>query len=218
MAHHQRTGMGLASRAKTFAYLHTVLATVIMLWTVVTAQSSDCTKALISMSPCLNYITGNPSTPTSRCCQQLASVVRLQSQCLCEVLNGGGSSMGINVNQTQAVALPGACNVQTPPISRCNGKSAYGFSPLFHEGSNLSLVHFSRLAASPADSPAGTPQSPNTITSGTRSKTVPSTKDGSKTVPLTKDGLSDASSTRMTVSLLFVLLFIASYASTSTIC
>ncbi|PSR85349.1 Non-specific lipid-transfer protein-like protein [Actinidia chinensis var. chinensis] len=193
MAHHQRTGMGLASRAKTFAYLHTILATVIMLWTVVTAQSSNCTKALISMSPCLNYITGNPSTPTSRCCQQLASVVRSQSQCLCEVLNGGGSSMGINVNQTQAVALPGACNVQTPPISRCN-------------------------VASPADSPAGTPQSPNTITSGTGSKTVPSTKDGSKTVPLTKDGLSDASSTRMTVSLLFLLLFIASSASTSTIC
>ncbi|XP_057485526.1 non-specific lipid transfer protein GPI-anchored 5-like isoform X2 [Actinidia eriantha] len=185
--------MGLAIRAKTFAYLYTVLAMVIMLWTVATAPSSDCTNALMSMSPCLNYITGNSSTPSSRCCQQLASVVRSQSQCLCEVLNGGGSSMGINVNQTQAVTLPGACNVQTPPISRCN-------------------------AASPADSPAGTPQSPNTITSGTGSKTVPSTKDGSKTVPLTKDGLSDASSTRMTVSLLFLLLFIASYASTTTIC
>ena len=125
---HQRIGTGIVSQAKTFAYLHAVLAMVIMLWTVATARSSACTNALMSMSPCLNYITGNSSTPSSRCCQQLASVVRSQSQCLCEVLNGGGSSMGINVNQTRAVALPGACNVQTPPISRCSGKSAYGFN------------------------------------------------------------------------------------------
>ncbi|PSS01429.1 Non-specific lipid-transfer protein-like protein [Actinidia chinensis var. chinensis] len=180
---HQRVRTIIVSQAKTFAYLHTILAMVIVLWTGATAQSSDCTSALISMSPCLNYITGNSSTPSSGCCQQLASVVRSQPQCLCEAVNGGGSSMGIKVNQTQALALPGACNVQTPSISRCN-------------------------AASPVDSPARTTQAPNTIPSGTGSKTVPSTEDGS----------SDASSARMTVPLLFFLLFIASYASTSTIC
>jgi len=87
---------------------------------------SDCTSVLISMSPCLNYITGNSSTPSSQCCTQLASVVRSSPQCLCQVLNGGGSSLGINVNQTQAIALPGACNVQTPPISSCNGKKEFG--------------------------------------------------------------------------------------------
>ncbi|KAH8500320.1 hypothetical protein Peur_042227 [Populus x canadensis] len=111
---------------------------------------SDCTSVLISMSPCLNYITGNSSTPSSQCCTQLASVVRSSPQCLCQVLNGGGSSLGINVNQTQAIALPGACNVQTPPISSCNG-------------------------ASPAASPAGTSEAP-TSPSGTGSKTVPSTQ------------------------------------------
>ncbi|KAH1139937.1 hypothetical protein GYH30_029027 [Glycine max] len=36
----------------------------------------------------------------------LASVLRSQPQCQCQVLNGGGSSLG-----------PGACNVQTPPIT-----------------------------------------------------------------------------------------------------
>ena len=85
--------------------------------------SSSCTNVIISMSPCLNYITGNSSTPSSSCCTQLASVVRSQPQCLCDVLNGGASSLGINVNQTRAMLLPGACNVQTPPISQCNGKS-----------------------------------------------------------------------------------------------
>ncbi|XP_019421683.1 PREDICTED: non-specific lipid transfer protein GPI-anchored 2-like isoform X5 [Lupinus angustifolius] len=87
------------------------------------AGQSSCVTTLISLSPCLNYISGNSSTPSSGCCSQLASVVRSSPQCLCQVLNGGGSSLGININQTQALALPGACNVQTPPTSQCNAAS-----------------------------------------------------------------------------------------------
>ncbi|KAL9352863.1 hypothetical protein Peur_055543 [Populus x canadensis] len=126
---HTAMSMGLA-----MVLVAMVLVT--MLWAGAMAQS-DCTNVLISMSPCLNYITGNSSTPSSQCCTQLASVVRSSPQCLCQVLNGGGSSLGINVNKTQAIALPGACNVQTPPISSCNG-------------------------ASPAASPAGTPEASST--------------------------------------------------------
>ncbi|KAH6816420.1 Bifunctional inhibitor/lipid-transfer protein/seed storage 2S albumin superfamily protein [Perilla frutescens var. frutescens] len=129
-----------------------ILAT--FLWAgVAAAQSSDCTNVLISMSPCLNYISGNSSTPSSACCSQLRTVVGSQPQCLCQVLNGGGSNLGLNINQTQAVALPGVCKVQTPPLSRCNA------------------------AASPADSPSSEPDSPNP-NSGEGSKTVPS-GDGS---------------------------------------
>ncbi|PKH98233.1 hypothetical protein CRG98_049722, partial [Punica granatum] len=55
------------------------------LWAGAAAQSSlDCTNVLISMSPCLNYIRGNSSTPSSNCCSQLASIVRSQPQCLCQ--------------------------------------------------------------------------------------------------------------------------------------
>ncbi|XP_023745721.1 non-specific lipid transfer protein GPI-anchored 5 [Lactuca sativa] len=116
------------------------------------AQStSGCTNVIISMSPCLNYITGNSSTPSSGCCTQLASVVKSQPQCLCEVLNGGGSSLGLNINQTQALELPKACDVQTPPTSQCN-------------------------AASPGSSPS-TPNNPSG--SGRGSNTVPSTDNGS---------------------------------------
>ncbi|XP_059648946.1 non-specific lipid transfer protein GPI-anchored 5-like [Cornus florida] len=158
-----------------------VLVLVTMLWAEATAQSSSCTNVIISMSPCLNYISGNSSTPSSGCCTQLASVVRSQPQCLCEVLNGGGSSLGLNINQTQALALPTACNVQTPSISRCN-------------------------AASPANSPAGTPESPS---SGTGSKTVPST---------TETGSSDGNSISLTIPLHLLLLFVATYASTFTMC
>ncbi|CAN1807954.1 Non-specific lipid transfer protein GPI-anchored 5 [Linum perenne] len=82
---------------------------------------SDCTNVLISLSPCLNYITGNSSTPSQQCCGQFATVVRTSPLCLCQLLNGGGSSFGVNINRTRALELPRACNVQTPPVSRCNG-------------------------------------------------------------------------------------------------
>ncbi|XP_013591782.1 non-specific lipid transfer protein GPI-anchored 26-like isoform X2 [Brassica napus] len=88
----------------------------------VSAQSS-CTDVLISMAPCLGYITGNSSSPSQQCCSQLAHVIRSSGECLCEVLKGGGPHLGINFNKTQALALPKACNVQTPPVSRCNGPS-----------------------------------------------------------------------------------------------
>ncbi|KAK2647052.1 hypothetical protein Ddye_022247 [Dipteronia dyeriana] len=126
-----------------------VLVLVTMFLAGATAQTSSCTNVLISLSPCLNYIQGNSTTPSSQCCSQLATVVRSSPQCLCEVMNGGGSSLGIDVNQTQAMALPAACNVQTPPISGCN-------------------------AVSPSDSPAESPDSP----SGGGSKTVPSEEGG----------------------------------------
>ncbi|KAK6130217.1 hypothetical protein DH2020_036027 [Rehmannia glutinosa] len=163
---HQQVSLGLA------------LILVTMLWAGAAAQSSDCTNVLISMSPCLNYISGNSSAPSPACCTQLRTVVGSQPQCLCQVLNGGGSNLGLNINQTQALALPGACNVQTPPTSQCN-------------------------AASPSDSPGSTPNSPNTNSGG-----------GSKTVPPTGDGSSDATSIKLGVSVLFFLVFVASYVST----
>ncbi|KAF9622600.1 hypothetical protein IFM89_032499 [Coptis chinensis] len=132
---------------------------VTMLLAGASAQSS-CTNVLISLSPCLNYITGNSSTPSPSCCQQLAMVVGSQPQCLCQVLSGGGSSLGININQTQALALPSACNVQTPPVSRCN-------------------------AASPTNSPAGTAESPSASTqSGNGSKNVPSVGGGGRSIQM----------------------------------
>ncbi|KAJ0982525.1 hypothetical protein J5N97_010780 [Dioscorea zingiberensis] len=69
---------------------------------------------------------GESSTPSVPCCTQLASVVKSDPECLCELLNGGGASMGITINRTQALALPAACNVQTPPISECNSGGSNG--------------------------------------------------------------------------------------------
>ncbi|KAK2980618.1 hypothetical protein RJ640_011426 [Escallonia rubra] len=157
-----------------------VLVLVTILWTGAAAQS--CTNVIISMSPCLNYISGNSSTPSSGCCTQLATVVKSQPQCLCQVLNGGGSAMGLNINQTQALALPGACKVQTPSTSRCN-------------------------AASPAGSPAGTPKSSDTVPSGSGrgTNTVPSTDSGSS------DGTSTKVAAPVLFFLLFVASYASTF-------
>lgn len=101
------------------------LAIVLMAMILGGVKAQDCTNVIISMSPCLNYIQGNSTSPSSGCCTQLASVVRSQPQCLCQVLNGGGANLGLSINQTQALELPKACNVQTPPVNQCKGKESF---------------------------------------------------------------------------------------------
>eukprot|EP00261_Vitis_vinifera_P019457 XP_010649922.1 PREDICTED: non-specific lipid-transfer protein-like protein At2g13820 isoform X3 [Vitis vinifera] len=172
------TGMGL------------VVVLSAMLWAKAMAQSG-CTTVLIGMAPCLNYITGSSSSPSSSCCSQLASVVQSQPRCLCVALNGGGAALGITINRTLALALPGACNVQTPPVSQCDADGP-ATPPLL---------------ASPMGSPEGTPDFPtsSSVSGG-----------GSKTVPSNGADSSDGSIImKMCPQLIAILLFMASYASVS---
>ncbi|OVA05428.1 Plant lipid transfer protein/Par allergen [Macleaya cordata] len=179
-----------------------VLATVFM--TGVTAQSG-CTNVIIGMAPCLNYITGNSSNPSSSCCSQLANVVQTQPRCLCSVLNGGGAAaaLGLTINQTLALALPGACNVQTPPISRCNAADGPATSP------PTSTVD--SPADSPVDSSSETPDSPITPIASD----IPA-GSGSKTVPRTGGDTSNGNTANLDLHLVMFLLFIASCTSTLT--
>ncbi|CAA7399193.1 unnamed protein product [Spirodela intermedia] len=95
-----------------------VAAVAAALWTGVAAQSS-CNSVILSLVPCVLYIGGSSSTPSAQCCTQLASVVKSQPECLCSVLSGS-AGVSTTVNQTRALALPGACNVQTPSASLCS--------------------------------------------------------------------------------------------------
>ncbi|XP_074572162.1 non-specific lipid transfer protein GPI-anchored 26-like [Curcuma longa] len=156
---------------------------------IASAQSSGCTSAIISLAPCLNYITGNASTPSSSCCSQLASIVRSQPACLCSVLNGGASSFGVTVDRTRALAMPGACKVQTPPVSQCNNG-----------------------AKSPTPSPEtrATPEAPADPTLETPSVTSPpTTEDGSRTTPATQATASGAAAVRSPATLMLSSFFLA---------
>ncbi|KAK3193748.1 hypothetical protein Dsin_025058 [Dipteronia sinensis] len=152
------------------------------------SAQSGCTSVLIGLAPCLNYITGNASNPSSSCCSKLATAVQDQPQCLCTALNSGASSaLGISINQTQAMSLPGACNVQTPPISQCNGASGpAASSPL----------------SPPPDSSDNTPDSEASLPS------IPSGDTGSKTTG--ERTTSNGSSVTMPLHLTVFFLFQAS--------
>ncbi|KAI4368359.1 hypothetical protein MLD38_016925 [Melastoma candidum] len=100
--------------------------TVAALCTRVAAQSG-CTNVLLGLMPCLSFVTGGSSTPSTSCCSQLANVVQSQPRCLCVIVNSGnGASLGVTINQTLALSLPAACQVKTPPVSNCNAGSPKG--------------------------------------------------------------------------------------------
>ncbi|XP_042466902.1 non-specific lipid transfer protein GPI-anchored 5-like [Zingiber officinale] len=156
----------------------------VLLGTAAAQSSAGCTSAIIGLAPCLNYITGNATAPSPACCSQLATVVQSQPACLCSVLNGGGSSFGVSVNQTRALAMPGACKVQTPPVSECNAG-----------------------AKSPTPSPA-TPEAPADPAPATPSTiSPPRTEGGSKATPATPATASDAVANKSPATLILSIFF-----------
>ncbi|KAI3423237.1 AAI domain-containing protein [Psidium guajava] len=125
------------------------------------AQStSGCMQVLMTLTPCLNYVTGNSSSPSSTCCSMLGSVVQSQPRCLCLLLNGTASSLGYKVNQTLALALPGACNVNTPSASLCN-------------------------APSPSNAPTTSPPAADDTPAAPTASSTPTVPSGSKATPTT---------------------------------
>ncbi|RWW68657.1 hypothetical protein BHE74_00023833 [Ensete ventricosum] len=114
----------------------------------------------MSLSPCLSFIRERggapPAAPSAACCTQLGSAVRSQPTCLCAVLNGDAASFGVAVNKTQVLALPGACKVNTPPLSQCKASPA-----ALPAASTPSTPRWQ-----PTDSGSGSPTTPS---SGSRS-------------------------------------------------
>uniref|UniRef100_A0A5K1G0P6 Bifunctional inhibitor/plant lipid transfer protein/seed storage helical domain-containing protein n=1 Tax=Nymphaea colorata TaxID=210225 RepID=A0A5K1G0P6_9MAGN len=95
----------------------------------------DCYSIVLAMADCLGFVQ-NGSTqakPSAACCDGMKSVLKQGPQCLCLVLRDSGS-LGIAVNTTKALELPGACGVSAPRISQCYGAGA--------TSSSLSLVFF----------------------------------------------------------------------------
>ncbi|KAH9313438.1 hypothetical protein KI387_044072 [Taxus chinensis] len=98
------------------------------------AAQTSCNSVLVSLSPCLNYITGNDTTPSKGCCSALDSVTKSNVLCLCQLL-GGNNPLGIPINQTRALALPAKCKVSTTSVSQCRGLGSPTTSPSPSSGS-----------------------------------------------------------------------------------
>lgn len=94
----------------------TIFAAVVALVLLLHVNGEDCEEVIVGLAPCLQYIQGNATNPSSGCCTQLATLVKTRSSCVCHVVSG------VNVNQTLALALPKACNVHiTAPLTPCTG-------------------------------------------------------------------------------------------------
>ncbi|KAJ1287929.1 hypothetical protein BS78_02G048600 [Paspalum vaginatum] len=83
------------------------------------AQGNSCSSVMMTLSPCMDFISTKSPDPGISCCSVLAGVVQTDPRCLCMVLDGTATSFGISINQTRALELPGICKVQAPPISQC---------------------------------------------------------------------------------------------------
>ncbi|KAK3145823.1 hypothetical protein QOZ80_3BG0258010 [Eleusine coracana subsp. coracana] len=73
------------------------------------SSGTGCMPELVSLSPCMAYMSGN-----------LSDVLRSSPRCLCMVLGGTAASLGVAIDSARAMQLPGACKVQAPPASQCN--------------------------------------------------------------------------------------------------
>ncbi|XP_006658324.1 non-specific lipid transfer protein GPI-anchored 5-like [Oryza brachyantha] len=105
-----------ASRAPVVAVM-----VVVMLASRTVSQNNGCSSVMMTLSPCLDYISGKSLLPEFTCCTTLAGVVQSDPRCLCMVLDGSAASFGIAINHTRAMELPGTCKVQAPPIGQCKG-------------------------------------------------------------------------------------------------
>ncbi|CAB4291672.1 unnamed protein product [Prunus armeniaca] len=164
---------------------------------------SGCTTALASLAPCLSYVTGNSSNPSSSCCSQLSNVVQSSPQCLCSLINGGGSSLGITINRTLALSLPSACKVQTPPASQCQGANGPSTPP-------------ASSSADPSNQTPSDASTPEAAISPSASDIPSASGEGSKTVPSTNGNTSDGSNIKAPLHFVPLLLFVISCASTLT--
>ncbi|KAG2534635.1 non-specific lipid transfer protein GPI-anchored 15-like [Panicum virgatum] len=93
-------------------------------------SGSGCMPELVGLSPCMDYLSGNATTPDApSCCSALSSMLRSSPGCLCTVLGGTAASLGVAVDGARVAQLPGACKVQAPPATQCNAVGAPVASP-----------------------------------------------------------------------------------------
>ncbi|KAH9312455.1 hypothetical protein KI387_027490 [Taxus chinensis] len=84
-----------------------------------------CTDPIVSLSPCLSYMTGETKVivPRDGCCRVLAAVITGASKCLCDLF-ANNDFLGFPINQTLARSLPAACNLLFPrQIEQCRGSN-----------------------------------------------------------------------------------------------
>lgn len=89
--------------------------------------SEACMTAVLNMSDCLPYVESGSTArhPDKACCPELDGLLQSNPVCLCQLLAGGADSYGVSVDLKRAMALPGTCRLNAPPLSACAGMYLY---------------------------------------------------------------------------------------------
>lgn len=66
--------------------------------------------------------------PEGTCCSGLKTVLKADSQCLCEAFKSS-ASLGVTLNITKASTLPAACKLHAPSIATCGLSVAPSTAP-----------------------------------------------------------------------------------------
>ncbi|KAK8938003.1 hypothetical protein KSP40_PGU017330 [Platanthera guangdongensis] len=80
---------------------------------------AECTEQLTGLLPCLGFVEGAARMPTPDCCVDTKSVVEKSFKCLCVLVKDRNEpGLGLKINVTRAVTLPGFCHVPAN-VSNC---------------------------------------------------------------------------------------------------
>lgn len=85
----------------------------------------ECSDQLVGLATCLPYVGGDAKNPTIDCCTGLKQVVDKSKKCLCVLIKDRDDpSLGLKVNASLALQLPGACKVPLN-VTKCVGKCSF---------------------------------------------------------------------------------------------
>ncbi|GLJ33950.1 hypothetical protein SUGI_0682970 [Cryptomeria japonica] len=92
----------------------------------------SCFNAALSLTPCLNYITGSSNgspggSPTKQCCDAVGVVLNGGVECFCQVITTS-NPLGF-INRTLALNVPGLCRIRTEPLNQCEANAGVPFLP-----------------------------------------------------------------------------------------
>ncbi|KAL3655964.1 hypothetical protein CASFOL_000360 [Castilleja foliolosa] len=82
-------------------------------------DEKDCAEQLTNLAACIPYVSGNAKQPTKECCDGTAKLKVAKPKCLCVLIKESADpSMGLPINTTLALQMPGACNIDAN-VSDC---------------------------------------------------------------------------------------------------
>ncbi|KAI3472130.1 hypothetical protein Pfo_029618 [Paulownia fortunei] len=92
-------------------------------------DKKECQDQLVSLSPCLTFVSGDAKAPTPTCCTELKKDVTKSKLCLCILIKDRNEpGVGFKLNATLALGLIPICRIHSNATD-CPGMQTLHLSP-----------------------------------------------------------------------------------------